>query len=105
MKSDITLHLRQFPVAAHDHHTGQEEAITVTVTKDQLRAAQIVGQSSKELIERLCDRQGYSILEIGRPSKIAVTVDLDKLVEQQEEQAKYDYLYGLGGGEAEGHGA
>lgn len=100
MKNEITLHLRQFPVLAHDHRTGREEAITVTVTKDQLRAAQLVGQSSKELIERLCDRQGYSILEIGRPSKIAVTVDLDKLVEQHEEQAKYDYLYGLGGGEA-----
>lgn len=100
MKNEITLHLRQFPVLAHDHRDGQEKRITVTVTKNQLRAAQIVGQSSKELIERLCDRQGYSILEIGKPSKLTVTVDLDKLVEQHEEQAKYEYLYGLGGGEA-----
>lgn len=81
MKSEIVLTLRQFPVLAHDHRTGQEEAITVTVTKDQLRAAQIVGQSSKELVERLCERQGYSVIEIGKPDKLAVTVDLDKLVE------------------------
>ena len=60
MKSEIVLNLRQFPVLAHDHRTGQEEAITVTVTKDQLRAAQVVGQSSKELVERLCERQGYT---------------------------------------------
>lgn len=100
MKNEITLHLRQFPVLAHDHRDGQEKHIVVTLIKRQLQASQLVGQSSKELIERLCDRQGYSILEIGRPSKIAVTVDLDKLVEQHEEQAKYDYLYGLGGGEA-----
>lgn len=40
------------------------------------------------------------MLEIGKPSKVAVTVDLDKLVEQHEEQAKYDYLYGAGGEEA-----
>lgn len=100
MKNEITITGRVFPVAAHCHRTGEEVHITVPVTKDQLRAAQIVGQSSKELIERLCDRQGYTVLEIGKPSKVAVTVDLDKLVEQQEEQAKYNYLYGIGGGEA-----
>lgn len=76
MKNEITINLRAFPVLAHDHRTGQEEAITVTVTKDQLRAAQIVGESSKELIERLCDRQGYTVLEIGKPVKRAVALDL-----------------------------
>lgn len=81
MKNEIVLNLRQFLVLGHNHHTGTEESITVTVTKDQLRAAQIVGQSSKELIERLCDRQGYSVIEIGKPIKRSVTVDLDKLVE------------------------
>ena len=97
MKNEIIINLRQFPVIAHDHRDGQEKRITVTVAKNQLQAAQIVGQSSKELIERLCDRQGYSVLEIGKPSKVAVTVDLDKLVEQHEEQAKWNYLNGIGG--------
>ena len=103
MKNEIILNLRQFPVLAHDDRQGGEAAITVTVTKDQLRAAQIVGQSSTELIERLCDRQGYqgyTVTEIGKPDKVAVTVDLDKLVEQHEEQAKYNYLYGPDSGEA-----
>lgn len=100
MKNEIVLNLRQFPVLAHDHRDGQEKRITVTVAKNQLQAAQIVGQSSMELIERLCDRQGYTVLEIGKPSKVAVTVDLDKLIEEQEERAKYNYLYGIGGGEA-----
>lgn len=81
MKNEIILNLRQFPVLAHDHRDGQEKHITVTVAKNQLQAAQIVGQSSKELIERLCDRQDYSVLEIGKPSKVACVVDLDKLVE------------------------
>lgn len=103
MLNKITLTLRQFPVLAHDHRTGQEEAITVVVTKDQLRAAQIVSQSSKELIERLCERQGYSVIEIGKPDKLAVTVDLDKLVEQHEEQAKWNYLHGIAE-EAEAYG-
>lgn len=101
MKNEIILNLRQFPVIAHDHRDGQEKHIVVTVAKNQLQAAQIVGQSSKELIERLCDRQGYTVLEIGKPSKVAVTADLDKLIEEQEERDKYNYLYGAGGGEAE----
>ncbi len=80
MKNKITINVRVFLVVVHDHRTGKEEAVTVPVTKEQLRAAQLVGQSSKELIERLCDRQGYTVLEIGKPDKVTVTVDLDKLV-------------------------
>jgi len=93
MTNTINLTLRQFPVVAHDHRTGKEEAITVTVTRDQLRAAGVVGQSSKELIERLCERQGYTVIEIGQPDKVTVTVDLDKLVEQQEERQKAEWLF------------
>ena len=93
MTNTINLTLRQFPVVAHDHRTGKEEAITVTVTRDQLRAAGVVGQSSKELIERLCGRQGYTVIEIGQPDKVTVTVDLDKLVEQHEERQKAEWLF------------
>ena len=76
---------RSPPGPSHDHRTGTEKSITVTVTKDQLRAAQIVGESSKELVERLCDRQGYSVIEIGTPDKLTLSVDLDRLVEEYEE--------------------
>lgn len=47
MKNEIILNLRQFPVLAHDHRTGTEEAIVVTVTKHQLQAAQIVGRAPR----------------------------------------------------------
>ena len=100
MKNEITIILRAFPVIAHDHRTGREEALTITVTKEQLQAATLVGQSSNELLERMLDRRGYTAIEIGKPDKVAVTVDLDKLVEQHEEQAKYNYLYGPDSGEA-----
>ena len=84
MKNEIILNLRQFPVLVYDSRKdiGTEETIVVTVAKNQLQAAQIVGQSSTELIERLCERQGYTVIEIGKPDKVAVTVDLDKLVEE-----------------------
>ena len=99
MKSEITLTLRQFPVLAHNHRTGEEEAITVTVTKEQLRAAQTVGQSSTELIERLCERQGYTVIEIGKPDKRTIYLDLSKMLElydkELEEDTKLAFLYGL----------
>lgn len=96
MKNQVNLTLRQFPVLAHDHRTGKEEAIAVTLTKEQLRAAGVVGQSSKELVERLCERQGYTVVEIGSPGKLTVIVDLDKLVEEHEERQKAEWflLYG-----------
>ena len=100
MKNKITITVRNFPVLAHDHRTGKEEAITVPVTKEQLRASQLVGQSSKELIERLCDRQGYTVIEIGQPDKLSMNIDLEELVKQYEERqaarAKWNYLYGGG---------
>ena len=72
MKNQIMITARVFPLVVHDHRTGKEEAITVPVTKEQLRAAQLVGQSSTELIERICDRQGYTVIEIGQPDKFSM---------------------------------
>lgn len=66
------LHLRRFHVSVRNQRTGGEETITVTVTKEQLQAAQMVGQSSKELIERLGSRQGYTALEIGKADKLSI---------------------------------
>jgi len=100
MKNEITMNLRRFPVVVHNHHTGEETATTITVTKDQLKAAQVVGQSSKELIERLCDRQGCTALEIGKPRKLSITIDLAELMREydarRDAKAKWDYLYGGG---------
>lgn len=36
MTNQINLTLRQFPVVAHDHRTGKEEAITVILSVDEL---------------------------------------------------------------------
>lgn len=82
MKNKADLTLRVFPILGINNRTGNEETITVIVTKQQLQAAQIVGQSSKELIGRFCERQGYTVVEIGSPDKLSVTLDLDKLVEE-----------------------
>lgn len=100
MKNPITITVRNFPVLAYDHRTGKKETITVPVTKEQLRASQLVGQSSMELIQRLCERQGYTVIEIGQPDKLFMEINLEELVKQYQEhqdaKAKWNYLYGGG---------
>ena len=85
MKNEITFHVRAFPVTVYDKRSDITEEIIVPITKQQLQAAQIVGQSSKELIVRMCGRQGYKVLEIGKPDKLPITIDLTDLVRQYAE--------------------
>lgn len=85
MKTEIIINVRVFPVLAWDHRTGNEEAIEIPVTKEMLQAAALTGQSADELIERICDRRGYSALEIGKPDKHSIPVDLGELVRCYEE--------------------
>ncbi|NBI66087.1 hypothetical protein D1646_04520 [Pseudoflavonifractor sp. 60] len=100
MRNTIVIYVRSFLVLAHNHRTGKEEAITVPVTKEQLRASQLVGQSSTELVGRLCERQSYTVVKIGTPVRHSITLNLEELVKQYQEhqdaKAKWNYLYGGG---------
>lgn len=79
MRNILTIQARAFPVVIQDQRTGDERSDLIVLSKEQLQAAQLVGQSSKELIYRLCSRQGYGVLEIGKPVRRALEVDLDAL--------------------------
>lgn len=83
METTITLQVRAFPVTIRDQRTGEESENTIIFTKQQLRAAQIVGQSSKELIRREYDRKGYTVLDIGKADKRQIELDLYELYRQQ----------------------
>lgn len=78
MTTQLTINVRAFPVKVHDHNTGEEREELLVLDKSQLQAAQIVGQSSKELIHRLCDRAGLTVLEIGKAEKREITVNLEE---------------------------
>lgn len=79
MKNCITLELRRFPLLVVKQDNLELYAGHMVLTKEQLHAAQLVGQSSKELIHRLCVRQGYIVIEIGRATKKTVRMDADAL--------------------------
>lgn len=78
VKSEITIQLRAFPLLFKDKQTGAKSQDMIVLTKGQLQAAQVCGQSSKELIERLCERQGRQLLEIGKPERRELTLDLQE---------------------------
>lgn len=76
MNNTININVRVFPVSLRDERTGAVSEDTVVLTKGQLRAAQAVGQSSKELICRIFNREGYNVLDIGKAVKRTIPVDL-----------------------------
>lgn len=79
MKTSITLTLRAFPVIVENTETQEVKKDVVVLTKEHLRAAQLVGQSSKELIIHICADEGYRVVEIGKPAKRDVTFNLPLL--------------------------
>ena len=79
MKTSISLTLRAFPVIVENTETQEVKKDVVVLTKEHLRAAQLVGQSSKDLITRICADEGYRVVEIGKPTKRDVTFNLPLL--------------------------
>lgn len=78
MKTELSIHLRAFRVRVSDPTHGARDEVIV-LDKSQLQAAQLVGQSSKELICRICEKAGLSVLEIGKADKHTVTLNLEEL--------------------------
>ena len=76
MKNEITIQVRTYPVTIRDQRTGDQREDLLPLDKRQLQAAQLVGQSSNELIYRIYNRQGFRVLDIGKPIKREVRVDL-----------------------------
>ena len=52
MKTNISIEARRFPVTLRDERTGEIIQSSIILDKQRLQAAQLVGQSSKELIHR-----------------------------------------------------
>lgn len=84
MNATHNIPVRVFPVRIRDERSGAESADEIILTKAQLAAAEIVGESSTELILRQFNRAGFRVLEIGKPRKMTVTVDLVEAVALME---------------------
>lgn len=78
VKDKIVVEARRFPVVVKDK-TGVISNDSIVLSKQQLQAAEIVGQSSKEIIVREYQRQRREVLDIGKAEKKSLAVDLDVL--------------------------
>ena len=76
MNNQIELNVRVFPVTVRDGRNGEVSESTVVLTKEQLHAAQLLGQGVNELLSRVYGRQGYRVQAIGKPVKKTMLVDL-----------------------------
>ena len=85
MKTTLSIQLRAFSVLIQDMRTGEEFEDTIVFSKQQLQAAQIIGQSSKDLIFRAYSRKGYQVLEIGKADKQEIDLGLYNLYREAVE--------------------
>ena len=93
--NDITnyeMHMLRFYVRVWDTVTETNRDEPITLTKEQLRAAGLVGLSSKEVIARICEHRGLKVLEIGKAARRTVSIDLDKLWSWEPQGAPIDPL-------------
>lgn len=88
MKTIQKITVRVYPVRLLDERNGTECVDEIILTKAELAAAQIVGEDDKALIYRRYNRMGFRVLDIMRPRKVTVTVDLAEAVALVE--GKYD---------------
>lgn len=79
MKTNISIEARRFPVTLRDERTGEIIQSSIILDKQRLQAAQLVGQSSKELIHRFSNRQGFRVLEISMPERRSLNLSLEDL--------------------------
>ena len=84
MNTNITIEARRFPVELLDERTGCASLEYIVLDKRQLQAAQLVGQSSKELIQRIYNRKGFRVLKIGTPEKRSINLSMDVMWDMHE---------------------
>lgn len=84
MKTEIMITVRAYPVQIRDERTGEKQSDTIVLTKQKIQAAATIGMSDRDLIHRLYNRQGYHVLDVGKPKKKEIIVDLLELYEGQE---------------------
>lgn len=79
MNVNVKIEVRRFPVDIRDERTGVVSRDYIILDKPMLHAAQMVGQGSKEIIWHFYNRQGFRVLEIGKPEKRSINISLDEM--------------------------
>ena len=79
MKTEIKITVRAYPVEIRDERNGEILRDTLVLDKAMLQAGAMVGLGDEDIIFRTYNRKGYRVLEIGKPVKADLSVDLLEL--------------------------
>lgn len=81
MDTYINVTLRAFKVKIFDNRTLETKIDVIVFDKSVLQAAQLVGESSDNLIKKLYNRQGYTVIETVEVIKREAQLNLRRLFE------------------------
>lgn len=79
MRTEMKIPVRAYEVSIRDERTGEITSDTIVLEKSRIQAAQMVGVDDEYLIYKAYNRQGYRVLEIGKPQKVEISVDLTEM--------------------------
>ena len=83
MKTEMKIQTRVYPVELKDARTGERFSDTIALEKSRIQAAALFDMGDEDIIYRIYNRKGYRVLEIGKPEKIELTIDLEKACSAQ----------------------
>ena len=83
MKTEIKIPVRAYQVELKDARTGERSTDTIVLEKSRIQAAALFDLGDEDIIYRIYNRQGYRVLEIGKPKKVELTVDLEQIYREQ----------------------
>lgn len=81
MNTYFNLQLRAFKVKIFDNRTLETKMDVIVFDKSVLQAAQLLGESSDNLIKKHYNRQGYTVIETVEVIKREAQLNLLKLFE------------------------
>ena len=87
MITETRITVRAYILEIRDERTGERRKDTIVLDKAMLQAGAMVGLGDEDIIYRLYNRKGYRVLEIGKPVKADLVVDLLELFLEQEAEA------------------
>lgn len=76
MKTEIKIPVRVYAVTIRDERTGEQKNDVIVLEKARLQAGAMVGLGDEDIIFRIYNRQGFRVLEVGKPQKEEIAVDL-----------------------------
>ena len=79
MRTEIKIPVRVYSVELKDARTGERLTDTIVLEKSRIQAGAMFDLGDEDIIYRIYNRQGYRVLEIGKPQKVELAVDLEQL--------------------------